>query len=126
MTVAYVDSSCLVAVALDEPVGRTTKKRLSTLDTIYASNLLEAEYLSALAREKAEGAEPLSWLTWVTPTRPLSPEIRRVLGAGYLRGPDLWHLATALYLAEDPAELPFITLDARQAEVARALGFPTD
>ena len=127
MKVAYTDSSSLVAIRFDEAGGRTMAKRLGRLDRIYSCNLLEAEFFSALAREGVESDNGLlDRLTWILPTRRLGPEIARVLRAGYLRGPDLWHLATALYLAEDPAELPFLPLDARQAGVARALGFPTD
>jgi len=48
----------------------------------------------------------------------------RVFAAGQVRGADAWHLATALWLTRHPAELPFLTLDARQREVASALGFP--
>lgn len=126
MKVAYVDTSCLVAVGLDEPGGRDLGTRLSRLDQLVSSNLLEAELLSVLAREKVEGYEELvSWVSWVFPDRPLGPEIARVLRSGYVRGSDLWHLANALYLAETPAELPFLTLDTRQREVAAALGFPT-
>ena len=61
----------------------------------------------------------------VFPPRTLGPEITRVLEAGYVRGADCWHLATALYLAPDPSELTFITLDERQGAVAKALGFAT-
>jgi predicted nucleic acid-binding protein len=124
---AYVDSSCLVAIRFDEAGGRAMSKRLESLDLIFSSNLLEAEFLAALAREHAEDDNGLlDRLTWILPTRRLGAEITRILRAGYLRGPDLWHLATALYLVEEPAELPFITLDARQREVAAVLGFPTN
>ncbi len=61
----------------------------------------------------------------IFPLRSLSDEIARVLDAGYLRGADCWHLATALYLAPDPRELTFVTLDARQREVAETLRFAT-
>ena len=54
----------------------------------------------------------------------LTSEISMVVEAGYLRGADLWHLASALYLTPDPKEVTFITLDERQAEVARGLGVP--
>lgn len=127
MRAAYVDSSCLVAIRFDEAGGRAMSKRLESLDRIFSSNLLEAEFLAALAREHAEDDNGLlDRLTWILPTRRLGAEITRILRAGYLRGPDLWHLATALYLVEEPAELPFITLDARQREVAAVLGFPTN
>ena len=66
----------------------------------------------------------LSWLTWVYPNRPLTPEYARITAAGYLRGADLWHLTNALFLAPDSADLSFLTLDGRQGEVARRLGFP--
>lgn len=50
-------------------------------------------------------------------------EIARVPAAGYVRGADCWRLAAALYVAPEPGELSFVTLDARQREVAAALGF---
>jgi hypothetical protein len=125
MKAAYVDSSCLVAIRFDEPGAREMSRRLAALDRRYSSNLLEAEFHSALAREGATDEHRLlEWMTWVLPERPLGAEIDRVLRAGYLRGPDLWHLANALYLSESPSELPFITLDARQRDVAEELGFP--
>ena len=93
-------------------------------DVLAASDLLEAELRSAFARE---GVEPdpalLSGLSWVVPDRPLRAEITRVLAAGSVRGADCWHLASALYLAEDPAAISFLTLDERQAAVAKAVGF---
>ena len=77
----------------------------------------------------ASGAEDvddlLGHVTWIFPDRPLTAEIVRVLRAGSVRGCDLWHLANALYLTEQPAELAFVTLDRRQQAVASALGFPT-
>jgi len=125
MKAAYLDSSCLVALALDEPGGRQMAARLEQLDEVYSSNLLEAEFRSVLLREAIdEGEELLTRITWILPDRPLSPEMRRVLQSGHLRGADLWHLATALYVAEQPPELPFLTLDRRQREVADRMGFP--
>ena len=49
--------------------------------------------------------------------------MENALRAGHLRGADLWHIATALYVAPDPFSIAFATLDQRQAEVAAALGF---
>ncbi len=57
------------------------------------------------------------------PDRSLAPEFAVVLEAGYLRGSDLWHVATALYVSPDPQEISFLTLDRRQQAVAGALGF---
>jgi len=125
VTFAYVDTSCLVAVAFDEPGARKLAARLRRFDRLFSSNLLEAELRSALVREGADGhiEDLLSWLTWVYPNRPLTPEYARITTAGYLRGADLWHLANALFLAPDPTDLSFLTLDGRQGAVARRLGF---
>ena len=79
---------------------------------------------ATLVHEAAEVDEALfSWIKWVLPDRPLSVEIIRVLRAGYLRGADLWHLATAMYVTPEPRDLTFLTLDRRQEEVAEELGF---
>ncbi len=124
MKAAYVDTSCLVAIAFDEPRGAEVASRLGEQDILLSSNLLEAEFRAALARESADLDKALfSWITWVLPDRPLSVEITRVLGAAYLRGADLCHLSTAIYVTSDPGDLTFLTLDRRQVEVAEVLGF---
>ena len=77
-----------------------------------------------MARERVPAPpELLAKVRWIMPDRPLNDEIGRVLNAGYVRGADCWHLATALYLAPEPADISFLTLDLRQRGVARALGF---
>ncbi len=124
MKAAYVDTSCLVAIAFDEPERTEVASRLGEHDMLLSSNLLEAEFRAVLARESTDLDEALfSWITWVLPDRPLSAEITRVLGAAYLRGADLWHLSMAIYVTSDPTDLTFLTLDQRQWEVAEALGF---
>ena len=125
MSAAYVDTSCLVAVAFDEPGGRAVADAMGAARVLLSANLLEAELKAALAREGAPTANDLlARLTWILPDRALGAEIDRALAAGYTRGADLWHLAVALYLAPDPSELPFLTLDSRQAAAAAALGCP--
>lgn len=101
--------------------------RLRRFDRLLASNLLEAELRSALVREGVGGTgrDLLSWVTWVYPNRPLTPEFDRILRAGYVKGADLWHLATALFLSPSGAGLSFLTLDSRQGEMAGSLGFST-
>ena len=124
MKAGYIDTSALVAIAFGEKGGSALAHRLEDFDEILSSNLLEAEFRSALARERVSGGDHiLTWITWILPSRPLSPEVDRVLAAGYLRGADLWHLACALYVAEKPEELVFVSLDERQREMAGALGF---
>jgi predicted nucleic acid-binding protein len=125
LNLAYVDTSCLVAVAFDEPGAQELALQLEGYDRLVASNLLEAELRSALTRENVtdDGTLLLSWISWIYPNRPLSPEYERVLAYGYLRGADLWHLACALFLSRDPQQLAFVTLDQRQGEMAASLGF---
>ena len=67
--------------------------------------------------------DKLSWVTWIFPNRPLTEEFHRVIASGHLRGADLWHLAHALYVSPGPKEMSFLTLDARQKEIAATLGF---
>ncbi len=127
MTSAYVDSSAILSVALDQPGSAEVRRRIGRFDGIYASNLAEAEIRSAFAREGIDASQAeraLASVAWVLPERPLSSEIARVLAAGRLRGADLWHLACALYLEPDPDELVFLTLDRLQRDAAARLGFP--
>ena len=125
MKVAYVDTSCLVAVAFGERGATALARRLRTFDELVSSNLLEAELRGAFAREEVPFVDDLiAPLTWILPDRPLGAELEHSLMAGYLRGADLWHVATALYLAEDSGDLTFLTLDQRQQDVAGSLGFP--
>jgi hypothetical protein len=124
MTIAYVDRSCFVAIAFGERGAKALSRRLEGFDELGASNLLEAELRAVFSREKVTpDPELLAALSWIIPDRPLHTEIARVLEAGYVRGADCWHLAAALYLAEDPRAIAFVTLDERQGVVARSLGF---
>jgi hypothetical protein len=114
----------LIALAFDEPEARRVRAAVESQGQLLSSGLLEAELLSTLALEGVSADPPfLGAIGWVLPDRPLGPEIRRALAHGYAKGADLWHLATALYLAEDPSELTFLTLDPDQRQIALALGF---
>jgi predicted nucleic acid-binding protein len=124
MKVAYVDTSCLVAIAFGESGGTGLTRRLKAFDELVSANLLEAELRAVFVRERipANSSLPVA-ISWILPERPLTGEIARVLEAGYLRGADCWHLATALYLAQEPGAISFVTVDDRQRDVARKLGF---
>jgi predicted nucleic acid-binding protein len=125
LKVAYVDTSCLVAIALSEKgIAPGLTRRINAFDELVSSNLLEAEMRAVFAREKVAVGVTLPFrVSWILPDRPLTGEIARVLAAGYVRGADCWHLATALYLTDDPSSLTFLTVDERQKSVAVSLGF---
>ena len=124
MSVAYVDTSVLVALAFHEPDGPRMASRLPQFSRLLSSNLLDAELRAACSREACPYSESLvANLTWVLPDRPLASELATALTAGYLRGADLWHVASALYVAPSPGDLCFLTLDERQRSVAATLGF---
>lgn len=124
---AYPDTSALLAVALEEPTAAAIAQRLTQFPRLVASNLLEAEMRAAFGRLGLEFDDGLlSNIEWIFPDRPLTREIKDALTVAYLRGADLWHIATALYVKDTLAgEMAFITLDNRQRSVAANLGFAT-
>lgn len=125
MSIAYVDTSFLAAILLAEPGARALE--LERFDSLWSSNLLEAELLSVVQREglKAERQELFHHLRWILPDRALGPELRQVFAGGQLRGADAWHLACALLLSP-AAGITFLSLDAKQREVAARLGFAVE
>ena len=124
MRAAYVDSSCILAVLFEEPGFQDLRSELQIFDDLFSSNLLEAEVRSAVQREEptARPDEGQGWISWVHPDRPLTAEFRDIMKIGYLRGADLWHVASALFLQQAVGELEFLSLDQRQLEVAQKLG----
>ena len=124
MSVVYVDTSVLTAIAFDEPGAAAHSRRLDEFARLISSNLLEAELRAAFARENLLFQESaIAGIEWILPNRTLAPEFAIVLETSYLRGADLWHVATALYVSPEPDSLSFATLDARQGAVAESLGF---
>ena len=122
---AYVDTSALLTVAFEEPGAAAISQRLTQFPCLVASNLLEAEMRVAFGRLALEFDDGLlSDIEWVFPDRPLTIEMRNTLTVAYLRGADLWHIATALYVKDTVVgEMTFITLDHRQRTAAANLGF---
>ena len=51
MSIAYVDTSVLSAIAFDEPGAAAYARRLDDFTRLISSNLLEAELRAAFARE---------------------------------------------------------------------------
>lgn len=124
MSVAYVDTSAIVAIAFAEEGWETMAGSLSGFSRLVSSNLLEAELRATCTREdRPVPLELLARIGWIHPNRPLSREMKTALDAGSLRGADLWHVATALFAAPEPDAIAFVTLDRRQAKVADGLGF---
>lgn len=124
MITAYVDSSVLVAIEFRQHDTDALIRRLEQYQVVTSSNLLEAEYRSACWRESWTPSNLLlAAIDWIIPSRPLEAEFNIALAAGYLRGSDLWHVATALYAATAPKEISFVTTDIQQGRVAAKLGF---
>lgn len=123
MSVAYVDTSVIVAIAFGEVGAQSLAAKLAGYSRLVSSNLLEAELRAACRREgQPAPVHLLARIGWILTHRPLSPEMETVLAAGSLRGADLWHIASALYATPEPGAIAFVTLDRRQAKVAAALG----
>lgn len=130
MKAVYVDTSALVAIVFEEKEGATVRAKLAAADEAFSSVLMEAELLAALARERVpfgEAAALLSGISLLSADGSLRGECEEALSHAYVRGADLWHLATALSLvgSASRAELLFLTLDTTQKALARKLGFRT-
>jgi hypothetical protein len=119
----------MVAIVLGESGQEELEASVRGFEVLFSSGLLEAEVRSALFREGFPWSDPNGFPTvieWVVPQRPLSQEITRALEVGHLRGADLWHIASALFVRESSrSELAFLTLDEPQRRVASELGFDT-
>ena len=124
MSVAYVDTSAIVAITLAEKGWETLAETLTEFSRLVSSNLLEAELRATCAREgRPVPGHLLARISWIHTDRPLSSEMKSALAVGRLLGADLWHVATALFAAPEPEMISFVTLDRRQAKVAAGLGF---
>jgi hypothetical protein len=67
LKLAYADTSYLLAITFGEPGSSRLACRLAQFDVLLSSNLLEAEFKSALSREGVEGEtgdrHPDTWLS---------------------------------------------------------------
>jgi len=124
MALAYVDTSFLLADAFGQRPAKSRGPKLADFDTIIAARFLEAEFYSAFRRESlSPDTAFLDPITWIDVNRSLALELETVLKAGYVRGADSWHLATALFALPVPHDATFLTFDLQQRAVAKALGF---
>ena len=124
--IAYVDASAALSVAFREEDWEITARCFAAASVLTSANLLEAELRAAYWREGlAFDASAMAGIGWVIPNRSLGREVAKALEVGgYLKGGDLWHIATALYIdATVTGKLAFITLDGKLRSAAHNLGF---
>ena len=134
----YLDSSALVKLLARENGSSELDALLGQPGAAAWSSLLAGvEVARALRRVgRAEDADRVfdpTFAELVTPSitvtlAPLTPDIARLASqlapTTVLRSLDAIHIATALAYRDDWTA--FVTYDARQAEVARALGLPVE
>lgn len=134
----FWDSSALVAIAVDERATRSMRDLSREDPELMVWILSEVEITSALWRRRradelteAGRAEAqhhmdiaLSNAVTVADVPAVVRRARRLLAAHTLRAADAMQLAAALLGCEDePARLPFVTLDDLLAEAAAREGF---
>ncbi len=126
MPLAYVDSSALVAILFDEPTRDAYLRRFRMQTQLLSTSLTRAELCSAALREgkPLEAAERLLQRFEIfVPPDDLADECREALTHGFLRGADLWHVASAMRIAgKHRKRLIFCTGDLDQGRIARATG----
>lgn len=127
MKALYLDSSAFVKVTVEEPESRALRVFLAERQSRRTSStLLRAEALRAV---RHLGAEALATVREGLRRVDLIGIDDRILDAAgmleprILRPLDAIHLATALSLGDDLAEI--VTYDERMTEAARLLGLPT-
>ncbi len=125
MSWAYIDSSVLIATLLEDHPKPQLDKFWGSAERFISSYLLQAEVFSAVKREKADmqlAALEIKKIGFVR-TDSLAEELMEIFKAGYVRGADAFHLATALWIRGKHKDLKFITLDEKQKEIAKHLDF---
>jgi predicted nucleic acid-binding protein len=126
MPVAYLDSSALVKLAVEEPESAALRRHLRRRPSLVSSALARTEVLRALTFEGEEGiARGRAVLGRVELVRVNDRVLNAagVLAPPELRSLDAIHLATALQLGSDLSHL--IAYDDRMLEAAEELGLKT-
>ena len=134
----FWDSSALVAIALDEKATKSVRGLVRADAELLVWILSEVEIASALWRRRrgnelteavrAETQRQID-LTFsnaitISDVSAVLRRARRLLAAHTLRAAHAMQLAAALLACEDdPARLPFVTLDDRLADAATREGF---
>ena len=124
MTVAYVDASALVKLALDESDGTDMRHWYHERERVASSRIGIIETQRAVRRKMDAPAHVAAILRSIEVVE-LDEAIARqaaAVGPPALRTLDAIHLATALALGHDLDA--FVTYDERLADAARTLGLP--
>lgn len=122
MSTAYVDTSALVKLVVDERDAAALRRFLEGFDEHTTSRVGIVETRRALGRVPAD-ATTIDWI--MAPIGPIDFDAAIAATAALIQPPairtlDAIHLATALTLYRVDA---FVTYDERLAEAARLLGF---
>jgi len=124
MTAAYIDSSALTKLVLDEAESLAMRRWYVEHDRVLCSRIGVVETRRAVARSQHD-PEHLDVIMRSVGLVEFDAEIGRravTVGPPSLRTLDAIHLASALALGSEMDA--FVTYDDRLAEAARALGLP--
>jgi predicted nucleic acid-binding protein len=122
----FIDTSVLVTILFKESGYKKLNSLIEQATEILACNLLEAELLSVMAREKrplADALEAIKHISLFMPDRSLADEYKKIFNMTFCRGADAYHLACALFLDPQATELIFLTQDNKQQKSAEKVGF---
>jgi uncharacterized protein len=126
MAAAYVDSSALVKLAIEEPESRALRHHLRRRPSLVSSSLARTEVLRALLLEGEEGvARGRAVLARVELMR-VNDRVLNAAGVllpADVRSLDAIHLATAQLLGADVTHI--VTYDERMLEAAEQLHLRT-
>ena len=122
----YLDTSALLAVLFRQPEAERVFNAIRSVPQVVSSDLIISETLSACRRERVDLAKARVWLERIHIIRAVVDEdaTAAVLKHGYIRGADLHHVTSALWMFEGlERQVCFATLDDTQAGIAAAFGF---
>ena len=124
-SVAYLDSSALIKLAVEEGESATLRRALHAWPRRVSSRIAVVEVMRAVRRRK-QTAEPLARRV-VAHVALIKVDDRVLKAAAQLDSPtvrsvDAIHLASALRLGDSLTA--FVSYDARQLEAAASLGLP--
>lgn len=123
---AYLDSSAIVKLVIDEPESTALRRHLRRRGPLISSVLARTEVLRALLHEgdagSARGRDVLGRIDLIRVNDRVLSEAGTLLPAE-LRSLDAIHLATALQLGDDVRQ--FVTYDDRMLAAAARLGIRT-